>query len=84
MKKAVLLHPLNTKGRQWLWKAFSESSLKVWGQHKTSATEKRRQGKEPLTKEHQREHQGGTRDSEEKFKYNNTTTKSLILAQDER
>ena len=29
-------------------------------------------------------HRGGTRDSEEKFEYNNTTTKSLILAQDER
>ena len=30
-------------------------------------------------------HRGGTRDSEyRKFEYNNTTTKSLILAQDER
>ena len=37
-----------------------------------------------LLKEHQREHQGGTRDSEEKFEKNNITTKSLILAQDER
>ena len=83
-KKVVLLHPLSegTRGeRRGVSgkRKFFESLRPAQDQRRGSAA---RQG--TFKKEHQREHQGGTRDTEKKFEYNNITTKSLILAQDER
>ena len=85
LEKAVLLHPLSegTRGeRRGVSgkRKFFESLRPAQDQRRGDAS----RGKEPITKEHQREHQGGTRDTEKKFEYNNITTKSLILAQDER
>ena len=84
-EKVVLLHPLSegTRGeRRGVSgkRKFFESLRPAQDQRRGDAS----RGKEPITKEHQREHQGGTRDTEKKFEYNNITTKSLILAQDER
>ena len=66
MKKAVLLHPLNERGKQDCERGLA-SSLKVWGQHKTRRHREAAPGIGTFKKEHQREHQGGTRDSEEKI-----------------
>ena len=83
-EKVVLLHPLSegTRGerRGETGAKFFESLRPAQDQRRGDAS----RGKEPITKEHQIEHQGGTRDTEKKFEYNNITTKSLILAQDER
>ena len=63
-KKVVLLHPLSegTRGREKRGDGseFFESLRPAQDQRRGDAS----RGKEPITKEHQIEHQGGTRDSE--------------------
>ena len=64
-EKVVLLHPLSegTRGeRRGVSgkRKFFESLRPAQDQRRGDAS----RGKEPITKEHQREHQGGTRDSE--------------------
>ena len=72
MKKAVLLHPLNERGESKIMEDVWHSSF--------------RDGREDELRTREKEHKRTKAEPEiqKKNKYNNTTTKSLILAQDER
>ena len=83
MKKAVLLHPLNERGESKIMEDVWHSSLKAWGQHKKTVRIRRGDGRRTREKEHKRT-KAEPEIQKKKFEYNNTTTKSLILAQDER
>ena len=82
MKKAVLLHPLNERGESKIMEDVWHSSLKAWGQHKETV----RDGREDVLRTREKEHKRTKAEPEiqNKNKKYNTTTKSLILAQDER
>ena len=82
MKKAVLLHPLNERGESKIMEDVWHSSLKAWGQHKKTVRIRRGDGRRTREKEHKRTK--AEPEIQNKFKKYNTTTKSLILAQDER
>ena len=76
------MHPLNTKGKTGLWKSLAKfiESLRPAQDLRRGSAARDRNLLEGTPKRTSRRNPR----FREKFEYNNITTKSLILAQDER
>ena len=83
MEKAVLLHPLNERGKQGYGKAFGE---KFFESLRPAQGIQRDANNRNLVRNTTAQRCAGRRKPEiqRKTKQDNSTTKSLILAQDER